>query len=278
MVKVICDSTGDLTPEVVKKYGISVVPLNVHFGQETFQDGITIKPDAFYVKLVTSRVHPTTSAPAPGTFLELYKKLAVETDEIIVLTISGGISATWESAMQAKGMLEGKCRVEVIDTQLTCGGLFLPALKAAQAADAGEKLGEVKAIVEDVLTRTHAYMIFDTLEYLLKGGRIGKSKALLGSILKLNPVITLKNGVIETVSRARSRAMAKNELFNIIRNAGEIEEMVLETAAATRELDELAERFNKIHPADRTYRSTVGPAIGVHTGPNVLAASIITRK
>lgn len=278
MVKVICDSTGDLTPEIVKKYDISIVPLNVHFGQETFQDGKTITPPVFYKRLVVNHVHPTTSAPAPGTFLEMYKKLAMETDEIIVLTISSGISATWESAVQAKKMLEGNCKIEVIDSQWTCGALFLPALKAAQAAQQGEKLKEITAMIKDVLTRTHAYMIFDTLEYLAKGGRIGKAKALMGSMLKLNPIITLKDGVIENIAKPRSRAKAKDELFKIVSESGGVEEMVLEAATAYDELEEMAARFSAIFPKEKIYRSTVSPVIGVHTGPSVIAASIITRK
>lgn len=278
MVKVICDSTGDLTPDIVKEYDISIIPLNIHFGQETFQDGVTITPEVFYKKLVSVPIHPTTSAPAPGAFLELYKKLNKDTDEIIVLTISGGISATWESAMQAKNMMEGPCKVEVIDSKLTCGGLFLPALRAAQAAKQGAGLKEITGMVQDVLKRTHAYMIFDTLEYLLKGGRIGKAKALLGSMLKLNPIITLKDGVIETMAKPRSRAKAKDELFNIVSEAGGVEEMVLEAATAFDELNEIAARFSTICPKEKTYRSTVGPTIGVHAGPSVIAASIIKKK
>lgn len=278
MVKIICDSTADLTEEVIKQYGISIVPLNIHFGQETFQDGIDITASAFYKRLVANHVHPTTSAPAPGSFLEMYKKLAKETDEIIVLTISGGISATWESAVQARDMLEGQCKVEVVDSQWTCGALFLPTVRAAQAAQQGAKLNEIVPMVRDVLKRTQAFMIFDTLEYLKKGGRIGKASALLGSMLKLNPIITLKDGVIESVAKPRSRAKAKDELFNIVRDAGPVEDMVLECATAFDELDEMAERFNDLFPKEKTYRSTVGPVIGVHTGPSVLAASIITKQ
>jgi DegV family protein with EDD domain len=278
MAKIICDSTGDLTPDIIKKYDIGIVPLNIHFGQETFQDGITITPEVFYKRLVSDHVHPTTSAPAPGAFLELYKKLAKETDEIMVITISGGISATWESAVQAKNMLEGTCQVEVIDSQETCGALFLPALKAAQAAQQGAKLKEITPMVRDVLSRTKPYMIFDTLEYLRKGGRIGKASALLGSMLKLNPIITLKDGVIESVAKPRSWAKAKDELFKIISESGGIEEMVLEAATAFDQMEEMAERFSAICPKEKMYRSTVSPVIGVHSGPSVIAATVLLKK
>jgi len=278
VVRVICDSTGDLTPELIEKYDITIVPLNVHFGQETYRDGIDITADEFYRRLVSGGVHPTTSAPAPGTFLEAYHSLMQVTDEIIVLTISGGISGTFESALQAKNMLENPCNIEVIDTRLTCGGLFLPALRAAQAARQGEKLDGVAAMVRDVLKRTRAYMIFDTLEYLLKGGRIGRARALLGSMLKLNPIITLEDGVIETVAKTRNRTRAKDELFRLVDEAGGVEDLVLETATAYEEMEEMFNRFTTILPPGRIYRSRVSPVIGVHTGPNVLAASFIARK
>lgn len=278
MVKIICDSTGDLTPDIVKKYDISIIPLNVLFGTETLQDGITITPEAFYKRLVTDKVHPTTSAPAPGLFAELYKKLAKETDEIMVLTISGGISATYESAVHAKNLVGDLCKIEVIDSRLTCGGLFLPALKAAQAAQQGLKLAEITKMVNDILPRTHAYMIFDTLEYLLKGGRIGKVQALLGGILKLNPIITLKDGVTFPVAKTRSREKAKDALVELVKKTPGIEEVVVEDATTADELEELIDRISAFFPREKIYRSKISPVIGVHCGPNVLAASVIGKS
>lgn len=278
MVKIICDSTGDLTPRIIADYGISIVPLNVHFGTETLRDGVTITPEVFYSRLVTDSVHPTTSAPAPGQFLELYKKLSEETGEILVLTISAGISATYESALQAKGLYEGRAKIEVIDSRLTCGGLFLPTLRAAQAAKQGAKLKEIVEMVSDILPRTHAYMIFDTLEYLLKGGRIGKVQALLGSMLKFNPIITLKDGVTHTVAKTRSREKAKDALVDLVKKTPEVEEVVIEDANTPDELEELANRIGAFYPKDKILRSKVSPVIGVHCGPNVLAASVIGKK
>ena len=278
MVKIICDSTGDLTPDVIQKYGISLVPLNVLFGTDVFQDGVTITPEAFYAKLVTDSRHPTTSAPSPGQFAEIYQKLAKETDEIVVLTISGGLSATAESARQACELVGNSCKVAVVDSKMTCGGLFLPALKAAQMAQKGAKLNEIVDMLEDTLERVHAYMIFDTLDYLLKGGRIGRASAMLGSILKINPIITLKEGLVESVARARSREKAKDMLVQLVQDAGELEGLTLEDATTPAELDELSERVGKFVSKDITYRSKVSPVIGVHTGPNVLAACFISKK
>jgi DegV family protein with EDD domain len=278
LVKIVCDSTGDLTKGVVDKYGISIVPLNIHFGTDTYQDGVSITTEAFYKRLAANNVHPTTSAPAPGQYSELYKKLAGETDEILVLTISGAISATYESALQARNLVDGLCEIEIVDSRITCGGLFLPALRAAQAAQQGAKLKEIVDMLKDILPRTHAYMIFDTLEYLLKGGRIGKVQALLGSILKFNPIITLKDGVTATVAKTRSREKAKAALVDLVKNTPGIEELVIEDATTPDELEELAGSIGAFYPGEKIYRSKISPVIGVHCGPNVLAASVIGKK
>ena len=177
MVKIICDSTGEIPEDIRKQYDITIVPLNVLFGTDSYQDGVNITAAQFYKMLVEGKVHPTTSQPAPGLFAEAYQKLAKETDEILVLTISGGISGTYESAIQAKQLVDSKLKIEVIDSMWTCAGLLLPTLKAARAAENGMNLAEITKMIKDILPKIRVYMIFDTLEYLRKGGRIGLAKA-----------------------------------------------------------------------------------------------------
>jgi DegV family protein with EDD domain len=276
VVKVICDSTGDLTPEIISEFGITTVPLNILFGSDSYRERVDLMPDQFYKMLVESKVHPTTSQPAAGQFLEAYQKLAKETDEIIVLTISGGISGTFESAKQAREMAGNICKIDIIDTRMTCAGLLLPTLKAARLAAQGKKLEEVAAEVRDILPRIRVYMIFDTLEYLRKGGRIGAAKALLGGLLKLNPILTLKDGLIHPVTQARGRAKAVETLFDLIKKTGQPEEVVLEDATTPEELDNLIARVKTELPKAKIIRTTVSPVIGVHTGPSVMVAGAIS--
>ena len=278
MVKIICDSTADITPELVKRYDITTVPLNIHFGAETYRDGIDLTAEQFYKKLVESKVHPNTSASAPGLFVEAYKRLSKETDEILVITISGGISATVESALQAKEMVGDICKIEVVDSHQTIGGEMLLVLKAAEAANSGAKLAEINTMVNDAIPRVHSYMIFDTLEYLQKGGRIGRAQAWIGGLLKFNPILTLKDGVIHPVTRARSREQSIDALVDLIKAMPKLEGLVIEDATTPDELEILAGRFSEIYPKEKTYRSKVSPAIGVHVGPHVLAASAIAGK
>ena len=200
MIKVVCDSTGDVPADIVKKYGISVVPLNVIFGTESYRDGVDITPEQFYKRLVESKIHPTTSAQSPGYFSDLLTRLSKETDEILVIVLSSKLSATYESAIQAKSLVGDICKIEIVDSLQTCGGLGLPVIRAAEAAQAGAKLAELAAEAKDWCLRSHSYMVFDTLEYLRKGGRIGRAQALLGGLLKITPVLTCKDGIVTPCS------------------------------------------------------------------------------
>jgi DegV family protein with EDD domain len=276
MVKIICDSTGDIPEEIRKKYDITTVPLNVLFGTDSYQDGVNLMPAQFYKMLVEGKVHPTTSQPAPGLFVEAYQKLAKETDEIMVLTISAGISGTYESAMQAKQLVDSKLRIEVIDSKWTCAGLLLPTLQAARAAEKGMKLAEITKLVKDILPKIRVYMVFDTLEYLRKGGRIGLAKAWLGGMLKLNPVLTLKDGVIHPVTQARGRAKAVDILVDLMKKTGSPDEVVVEDATTPEELEALVKRISSVIPKAKIIRTTVGPAIGVHAGPRIMVAGAIS--
>ncbi len=255
-----------------------MVPLNVIFGTETYRDGVDITPDQFYKRLVESKIHPTSSAQSPGYFSELFTKLSNETDEILAIVISSKISATYESAIQAKALVGDICKIEIIDSLQTCGGLGLPVIKAAEAALAGAKLAELAPKAADWCSRAHAYMVFDTLEFLRKGGRIGHAQALLGGLLKITPVLTLKEGIVTPVQRTRSRVQAMEALVNLVKSANSIEGLMLEDATTPEDLEVLAGRMAELYPREKTYRSTVSPVIGVHVGPHVLAACFIEGK
>ncbi|MDD5495260.1 MAG: DegV family protein, partial [Dehalococcoidia bacterium] len=196
----------------------------------------------------------------------------------MVITISSKLSATYESAIQAKELVGNTCRIEVIDSLWVCGGMLIPALHAARSALQGMRLSELVKMVKDLLSRVNGYIIFDTREYRRKGGHIGKAEALLGSLLKLNPVITLKNGLVSPVARTRSRASAIDTLVELMEKVGSIEEMIVEHATTPDELEVLANRLSHIFPVEKMLRARISPVIGVHTGPRVLIAGGIAGK
>ena len=275
MVKIVTDSLSDISPERAKELGIAVVPLNVHFGDNVYKDGVELPPEEFYKKLVSGNVFPTTSAPAPGVFAELFTNLAKETKEIIAIMASDKISAVQESAVQGKALVQADCRIEVINTRWLIGAQAILVLKAVEMAKAGANLEQITDMVKKAMSKLHALMIFDTLEYLKKGGRIGKAQAFLGSLLKIHPILMLKGGEVHPYERARNRAQAKNTLINFAKNVAKIDRMVVEHATTPEELEELIERLSAIVPRERIHRSRVGSAIGVHTGPHVLAVSCL---
>src|SRR4030043_365261 len=183
-VKIVTDSVADLPSEVVKELGITVIPLLVRFGEERYRDGIDITVDQFYERLKKSKVLPATSVPSPGTFAEAYDKLAEETDQILAIILSSKLSGTYEVALQSVGLMKKKCRVEVIDSGIATLAEGFIVMKAVKAAQAGASLDEVIEVARKNIPRVDFLCTFDTLEYLRRGGRIGKAQAFLGSALK----------------------------------------------------------------------------------------------
>ena len=273
-VKIVTDSVADLPPQVVKELGITVVPLNVRFGDKVYRDGIDLTTDEFYDKLAHSKVFPVTSVPSPATFAETYDKLAKETDEILAIIVSSKLSGTYDVAVQSIGLMKRKCRVEVIDSQWATMAQGFIVMAAARAARAGANLDEVAAIVRRNISRVDFRAAFDTLEYLRRGGRIGRAQAFLGSVLKVNPIITLKDGVVEPAGRTRSRAKAIDYLYNFAMSYSCIEEMAVEDATTPDEADMLVERLSSKFPKEQIYRSKVSPALGTHAGPGLLLVAV----
>jgi len=274
-VRIVADSTSDLPSEVAKELGITVVPLYVLFGTESYRNGVDLTTDQFYDKLVHTKTLPTTSVPSPGTFAQAYDKLAEETDEILAITISHKLSATYESALQAVDRMKKKCRVEVVDSQWALMALGLLVIAAAKAANSGASLDEVVALTRRNISRLDMRIAFDTLEYLRRGGRIGKAQAFFGSLLKVNPVLTIKDGETYPAARERSRTKALDYLYNFATSFSHIEEMAVEHATTPDEADGLIERISAKFPKERIYRSKVSPVIGAHVGPRVMGVAVL---
>jgi len=274
-VKIVTDSLGDVPSEVAEELGISVIPITVLFGTEVYRDGIDLTTEQFYDKLMHSKILPTTAVPPLGAFVEVYDRLAEETDEILVITISHKLSATYEAALQAIELMKRKCRVEVVDSQWAVMAQGFIVIAAARAARAGASLSEVMALTRRTIPRVDFLSAFDTLEYLKRGGRIGRAQAFLGSMLRINPLITLKDGVVEPAGRTRSRAKAIDRLYDFAMSYSNIEEMAVEDTDCPDEAEALAERLSPMFPRERIYRSKMTPAIGTHTGPGLLLVAIL---
>jgi len=277
-VKIITDSTSDITAEEGAKLGITVIPLTVMFGRESFLDRITITTDEFYRRLTTQDIFPTTTQPSPSAFAELYDKLAEETEEILVINISSKLSGTYQSAVSAIDMIKKNCRIEVIDSQFVAMGQGLVVLAAANAAQQGASLDELTDFVRNALGRCHWITYFDTLKYLAKGGRIGKAQGLLGSVLSIKPILTIKEGEIHPVTRLRSKSAGIEYLYNFVTSFHKIEEIAVEHTTLPDEADRLAERFSAAFPNVNIRRSTVSPVLGTYGGPDALAVTVLEAR
>jgi len=277
-VKIVTDSLSDITDDLAQELGVTVVPLYVRFGEEVYRDRVEMTTEEFYHKLVHGDIFPTTTQPPPGDFIAVYKKLAKETDEILVITVSGMLSGTYQSALQAKSMVEGKCRIEVIDSRMVAMGLGLIVIKVAKAAKTGANLDELVDLARRAMSRSHLVIYFDTLKYLAKGGRIGRAQGLLGAMLSIKPILTVKDGEMAPLTRVRSLAAGLDYLYNFVPGFSKIEALAVEHATTPDEADALVERLSSIFPKERIYRSIVSPVLGTHAGPTALALTVLEAE
>jgi fatty acid kinase fatty acid binding subunit len=277
-VKIVTDSVADIPPGIIKELEISIIPVLVRFGEETYRDGIDITNDEFYERLVHNKVMPTTAVPSLDMFARTYASLAEETDEILVIMLSSKLSGLYNAALQSASLIEGDCRIKVIDSGCAVMSQGFAVIRAAQAAKAGAKLDEILEIVKKTLARVDMRAAFDTLEYLQRGGRIGKAQALMGSMLRVNPIITLKDGKVEPAGRARSRAKAIDALYDFVAGYSNVEELAVEDAACREDGDLLVKRLGKIFPEEHIYRTRTTPVIGTHTGPGLLLVAALGDK
>jgi DegV family protein with EDD domain len=277
-VKILTDSVADIPANIVDELGITVIPVLVRFGEEVYRDGIDITTDQFYERLTHTKFLPSSSVPAPVVFAEAYDRLAEETDEILAIMVTSRLSGIYDVASQSVGLMKRKCRVEVVDSQWAVMPQGFIVIKAAQAAQAGASFDEVIDITHHNIPRVDMRAAFDTLEYLKKGGRIGKAAALMGSMLRVNPIITLRDGVVEPAGRARSRAKAMDLLYDFAASYSHIEELAVEAAACPEDADMLVERLGDLFPRERIYRTRTTPVIGTYTGPGLLLVSVLGDK
>jgi DegV family protein with EDD domain len=275
MVKIITDSVSDLPPHIAEELDITVVPLNVLFGTEVYQDGVELNSKEFYHKLENCSILPTTSAPSPGTFAEAFDKVAEKTDEILTVVLSNKLSATYSAAIQGIQLMKRKCRVEVMTSNTAIMGQGLLVIETARKALGGASLDELMGFISENVSKTHIRATFDNLKYLAMGGRIGKAQALLGSMLKMNPILGLKDGEAFPFGKVRSRKKAIESLQEFVAQFEKVKSLAVEYGTNLSEAEELVKNISSIFPQVPLYLSNVSPVIGTHTGPSILSVSVL---
>ena len=266
-----------MAESTIQELGISVVPLYVRFGDEVYRERVDISDDEFYQKLLEGTVHPATSQPNPQDFIDVYQKLSSEVDGIVSIHISSKLSGTLNSAWQARDMVASKCPIEVVDSKIITAALGLITIAAAKAANAGKNLDEVLAVTNEAIANTHALALLDTLKYLLLGGRIGKAKAMAGSLLNVKPLVTVKDGEVVPAAQVRSRAKGIERLFSFVENATDIEDLAIAYSTTPDDAQALAQRIAAIFTKAEVRVVRLGTTLGVHIGPGSLVVSLRTK-
>ncbi len=275
-VKIVTDSGADLPEQLARELGITVVPIYVRFGEEVYRDRVSISEDEFYERLTHDPVHPNTTQPGPQDFLEAYQKLSADADGIVSIHITGKLSGTYNSALMARDMLETGCPVEVVDSETLSMSVGLMVIAAAEMAKAGESMDKIVAEVKKAMPESSMLFLLDTLEYLRRGGRIGKAKALLGSVLNLKPMLTVKDGELVPAGQVRTRAKGMDKLFEYVKNAGNIQDLAVVYNTTPDEAQTLAERIGSVFDREKIRIARVGPGLGAHGGPGAML--VVIRK
>ena len=275
-IKIVTDSTSDIPKDTARKLGITVVPQNVHFGTRTFEDNITITPDQFYSMLSAGQELPKTSQASPGRFKNAYDDLGREADGIVSIHISSKLSGTCNSARQGAAMTSATCSLRVIDSAQGSMGLGLVAIAAAAAANQGAGHEEVIATARDAAARSQCFTLFETLEYLHRGGRIGKAQALMGSMLKIKPMTIVRNGEIHPLGKVRTFPKALARMKETAREFAPVQALAVMHSTTPDTASEVARDLKHLLPdGEEPYIARFGPALGVYTGPGAIGIALL---
>lgn len=272
-VRVVTDSSCDLSVERAEQLDIDVVPLSIRFGDEEFTDRVQLSVDEFYRRLAGSAALPETAAPSPGAFEAAFRRAAERgADGVVCVNLSSELSATIASAQNAARAVEGVIDVRVIDSRSITTGLGSQAAAAADAAGRGAALEEVVALVQDMASRTHVIGALDTLEYLKRGGRIGGAQALLGNLLSIKPLLDLSSGKVEEAGKARTRRRALQWLAERTLALDAPENLSIAHANAT-DLDDFVAMLAPKYSFEQLTVCQIGPVIGTHGGPGMIGVT-----
>ncbi len=274
-IRVVTDSACDLSDALTEGRDLTVVPLTIRFGDEEFVDRTDLSPTEFWARCADSPVLPETAAPSPGAFQEAFEAaLADGCDGVVCVTLSAGVSATFQAASTGAEAVAGRIPVRVIDSRSLTMGLGLLVLEATDLAAEGATLDEVAARVEALVPHMIVYGLVDTLEHLEKGGRIGGARALLGSLLSIKPVLAVVDGVVEEESKQRTRGRSLRYLADKARTGPPIRRLAVANGAAP-DIDEFLGLLDGVKSEYPMVVSDLGPVVGTHSGPGTIGVCVL---
>jgi len=276
MIRIVTDSTCEGTPALMANERVTVVPLTVVFGQQALRDGLEITRDEFWQRLPTADPLPKTSQGNPVDFIEPFRRFTDAGDEVVAVILSSKLSGTYDSAVQARESLPGR-PIEVVDSHSVSVGLALMVRHAVEMAEAGMAREAIAAKMLEMREHVHIFFALDTLEYLQRGGRIGKAQALVGTLLKFKPLLAVREGEVHPVGRVRTRAKALESLVELlthdVKERGPHVKLAVTQAAAMAEAQQVASTLCRELGTTDSFINTLGPVVGVHVGPGTVGAA-----
>lgn len=269
-VRIVTDSACDLSDELAAANAITVVPLSIRFGDESFLDRAELSPAEFWRRCRQSVALPETAAPSPGQFQSAYSDAAdAGADAVVCITISSKVSATYQSALTAADTVRDRLPVHVVDSESLTMGQGILCLEAAASAAAGASADDVVALVERLRGRVRVYGTLGTLDHLQRGGRIGGAKALVASVLSIKPVIQVLDGEVAEESKQRTRSRAVDYLVHKAMAMAPLERVALCNGTAE-DIDAIVEKLGEVKSATDLVVVDLGPVVGTHTGPGTI--------
>ena len=275
-IRIVTDSSSDLPPQLAEQWNVTVLPCYVVIDDHSYRDGVDISAEEFYSRLSSSQRLPTTAQPTAADFQSVYQELLDQGHQVVSVHISGKLSGTLNSANQALTALgdSNASRIEVIDSQLASIPLGLVAIAAAQLAEGNDSLQQVAEQVRRGLSLTHAYFALDTLEYLQKGGRIGKAQAFIGSVLNVKPILALRDGEAHPVERLRNRERAIRRLAELTQALAPLQQLAVIYSTEAEQAESLMSILSGLVPADQLVAARFGPTLGTYLGPRAVGVAL----
>jgi len=275
-VAIVTDSTAYLEPGVAQELDITVVPLSVHLGDEVLRDGVDITPEAVFQRMEQGGIVPRTSPPTVQTFEQIYANLHARTDQILSIHVSGRLSQTLRYAERGAESLLGRCSIMVVDSMTTSLGLGILAEAAARAAQDRADLDEIVRIVRGMIPHIYLVLYVDQMDYLERGNRVGRAQAILGTMLKVKPLLFVEDGEIIPLEKVRTHEKAIEKLFEFVAEFSELEQaaIVQRVASPTDETNMLLERLGPVFPNIEFPIIQYGPVLASHIGPSAMGVVV----
>jgi len=275
-VRIVTDSTADLPEAITGSLGVSVVPLHVYFDDEEFEDGVTIGRSDFYRRLTAPGQRlPRTAAPSSGAFADVYEREAHTAEAIVSIHISPKLSGTYAAAVAAGADAGMRDRVAVIDSGTACLGLGLLVVQAAAMARDGARFEDIVRVTKASVPRTRFFGALGSLEYLRRGGRIGRATSLLGSMLHVSPIVGLQNGVVYPVERVRGRRRALERICQMVESYGPLTYLAVGHTTDEAGMMALAELLSGYVPDERMLLAQCGATLGTYLGPGAFGVALM---